>query len=281
MKCFYHSADLDGHCSGAIIFKKYPECEMIGINYGDTFPWDSIEKGEQVFMVDFSLQPFSDMERLSEICNLVWIDHHISAIKEFEATPIKKIDAELDNKSAGCELTWVYCFPEELTPLSVFLLGRYDIWDLEVHPAIMPFQWGMRLYNTLPSEKIWDAILIPDISFEFADMRKIRDDGRLLLKFRDQENEKYISACSFETEFEGLRAIAINRGLTNSQMFDSVWDTEKYDIMLTFIWRKGQWTVSLYSTKSAVDVSVIAKKYGGGGHKGAAGFQIKEIPFLR
>jgi hypothetical protein len=43
MICFYHSADLDGHCSGAIIKKVHPECELIGINYGDEFPWDKVK----------------------------------------------------------------------------------------------------------------------------------------------------------------------------------------------------------------------------------------------
>ncbi len=88
-----------------------------------------------------------------------------------------------------------------------------------------------------------------------------------------------MDACGFDTTMDGLRCVAINRMLTNSQMFDSVWDPEKYDAMLTFGWRKGQWTVSLYSTKDDVDVSVIAKNRGGGGHKGAAGFQCSELPF--
>ena len=74
MKCFYHSTDLDGHCSGAIVKYRYPECEMIGINYGQEFPWDSIQPDEQVFMVDFTLQPFEGMERLNNLCNLHWID---------------------------------------------------------------------------------------------------------------------------------------------------------------------------------------------------------------
>ena len=30
MKCYYHSADLDGHCSGEIVRRRYPECQMIG-----------------------------------------------------------------------------------------------------------------------------------------------------------------------------------------------------------------------------------------------------------
>lgn len=41
---FYHSADLDGFCSGAIIKYSFPECELIPINYGDTFPWEIIHK---------------------------------------------------------------------------------------------------------------------------------------------------------------------------------------------------------------------------------------------
>lgn len=42
MKCFYHSSDLDGHCSGVIIKQKYPKCEMIGINYGQDFPYNTV-----------------------------------------------------------------------------------------------------------------------------------------------------------------------------------------------------------------------------------------------
>ena len=35
MKCFYHRIDFDGVCSAAIVKAKYPECELIGIDYGD------------------------------------------------------------------------------------------------------------------------------------------------------------------------------------------------------------------------------------------------------
>lgn len=37
--------------------------------------------------------------------------------------------------------------------------------------------------------------------------------------------------------------------------------------------------VSMYS--EFVDVSEIAVKYGGGGHKGASGFQCTELPFRK
>ena len=102
--CFYHSADLDGHCSGAIVRKKYPDVELIGINYGDEFPWEKIP-GNLVIMVDFSLQPFDDMVRLLEMGDIVWIDHHKSAIEDYNNHKFStKHVAMLNEKKAGCEL---------------------------------------------------------------------------------------------------------------------------------------------------------------------------------
>jgi hypothetical protein len=104
-----------------------------------------------------------------------------------------------------------------------------------------------------------------------------------------------------------LKAIAINLGHTNSKVFDSVWakdcprcialeseegdheecevchgtgSIEPYDLMILFVRRKDNlWNVSLYSTKDDIDCGAIAKSFGGGGHKGAAGFQCDELPF--
>ena len=67
--------------------------------------------------------------------------------------------------------------------------------------------------------------------------------------------------------------------LTNSQLFKTVWNPNKYDAMCVFGWRNGSWAVSLYTDKSDVDVSIIAKAYEGGGHRGAAGFNCKILPF--
>jgi uncharacterized protein len=80
----------------------------------------------------------------------------------------------------------------------------------------------------------------------------------------------------------GFRAICVNKGFTNSKVFDSVWDATRHDMMITFCrlpLPKGQWTVSLYSDKPEVDCGAIAKSFSGGGHKGAAGFQCKDLPF--
>lgn len=281
MKCFYHSSDLDGHCSGAIVKFKYPDCEMFGIDYGDEFPWEQIKKGETVFMVDFGLQPFvPNMVKLFNKCHLIWIDHHKSAIQEYEDVQLNEglyiVGARChDNSQAGCELTWEYLFETE-PPRSVKLLSQYDVWNHE-DPDTLPFQFGLRQYETHPNEQnLWKGL------FEVEGLNsldRIIYEGNIILNYQGLENRKYASACAFETELDGLKCIAINKMLTNSQIFDSVWCQEKYDAMLTFGFRKGQWTVSLYSDKENVDVSIVAKNRGGGGHKGAAGFQCNKLPF--
>lgn len=281
MKCFYHSADLDGHCSGALIKWMFPHCETIGINYGDEFPWHRIQEDtEDIFMVDFSLQPFEQMIKLHELSNgrLIWIDHHISAIKEYNDWANTNLITNLirgfrRDGIGACALVWEFLTSQKI-PTFAKLLAEYDVWD-HSDPRTLSFQYGMRLQdNTLPENEIfWSSL------FDVEIVNRITEDGGIVLKYQNAENKKYIDACGFETQLDDLRCIAINKMLTNSQIFDSVWDQSKYDVMLTFGFRKGQWTVSLYTDKPDVDVSVIAKNYGGGGHKGAAGFQCKELPF--
>lgn len=278
MKCFYHSADLDGQCSGAIVKLHHPNCELIGINYGDEFPWDRIEKDETVYMVDFSLQPFTDMERLWRSCRLVWFDHHKSAIQDFLVhVKIQNINGILKDGIGACCLVWQGLTenPERPVPTFIKLLAEYDVWN-HTDPRTLSFQYGMRFQkDTSPeNQTFWNSL------FDIEEVQRITEIGGTILEYEMQQNNKFISSFCFETIFSGLRCICANKGFTNSQLFDSVWDAEKYDAMLTFSWRKRKWTVSLYSNKPGIDVSIIAKENGGGGHKGAAGFQTDDIGII-
>lgn len=281
MKCFYHSADLDGHCSGAIVKLKYPECEMIGINYGDIIDINNINQDEEVFMVDFCLQPFDGMIELNKKAKLHWIDHHAkgSIDEAYQKGFLASGGQLLEVGKAGCELTWQYLYPEKDVPLCVFLLGRYDVWDHSADTNILPFQYGMRNnYDTRPNNIIlWEELF--QSSFEVHEIIKI---GKIIHDYEMNQNIKFCKAYTFETTFNNMKAICANKGFTNSQLFDSVYNPAVHHLMITFCRKKlpsKVWTVSLYSTRDDVDCGEIAKRYGGGGHKGAAGFQCTEIPF--
>lgn len=287
--CFYHSSDLDGHCSGAIVKHKFPEAQMHSINYDQQFPWDKVNTEEDIIIiVDFSLQPFLEMTKLyTEFDDrLIWIDHHISAIEEAKKwkdgegneTLYDKIPGVRMVGFAGCELTWNYFFPETEVPEAVRLLGRYDVWDHE-DPNVLPFQMGIRLENTWPDDKnmsMWQNYFS---KFSEELIKDTINKGKTILLYQKQENEKYAKNCAMEIDFRGFKAIAINKLLTNSQLFDSVWDENKYDLMITFGLRaNGMWMMSFYTTKEDVDCSQIAKSLGGGGHRQAAGCNSKTLP---
>ena len=289
MKCFYHSADLDGHCSGAIFKHIFPECETIGINYGQDFPWDKIGDGEAVAMVDFTLQPFEQMERLDKMCHLIWIDHHKTEIQEARNRGVN-IQGIQRIGIGACALVWEWVKGQDLVhgqmPEAIRLLAEYDVWN-HSDPRTLPFQYGFRMNDdTRPDNlDLWRQFICTTPHERLVAnglIAKTVEIGNVILSYENAQNEKFCRAYAFDTELNGNKAIACNRGFTNSKVFESVWNPDQYDLMITFCRLKPpahKWTVSLYSTKPEIDCGVIARKFGGGGHKGAAGFQCDQLPF--
>jgi oligoribonuclease NrnB/cAMP/cGMP phosphodiesterase (DHH superfamily) len=299
MIVFYHNADMDGICSAAILHQRYPDAELFGINYGDKFPWDKVQD-EEVWMVDFSLQPFGDMVRLQrEAKSLVWIDHHASAIGARddwlvvdEGNPT--FQGVQKSGIGACALVWLYLFHDhpEL-PEPVRLLAEYDVWNHK-NEKTLPFQYGIRLFDGFrdPDSPEWREMLDREEGEEMWVEDCVRD-GYAVIKYLETDNAEKARTLCFEhllpvniKEVDGdgglvdgywLKCIAANFGPTNSKFFDSVLDPEKHEAMLLYSWRKTHWVISLYSDREDVDVSEVAKAYGGGGHKGAAGFQVQSL----
>lgn len=268
--CFYHN-DMDGKCAGAIVNQAFPGIELRSIQYGQSFPFDEVYE-KFVYMVDFCLQPFELMEELNGICELVWIDHHKSAVEEAQKRGFLCAGQLLRVGDAGCELAWEYFFPSNPLPRAVHLLGRYDVWD-HTDPDALPFQYAMRTLSLPPSAHGWWECL-----FEVDDLSTLIRDGQTMIMYAENYDAEYAHAA-FETRLDGLHGVAINRLYNNSKAFDTVYDPNKHDVMISFGWRDKQWTVSLYATKADIDVAKLAKRYGGGGHRGAAGFQCAVLPF--
>lgn len=285
VKCYYHKIDLDGKCSAAIVRRKYPECELIGVDYPDRPDFEKIEPGDTIFVVDFSFEP-EDMERLYTTewksngkqsgIELNWIDHHKSALEKAKITPYYHCEGVREIGKAACELTWEYLFPDEPMPEAVRLLGRYDVWDKSDKDAweseILPFQYAMRCMNIQPYKGNWKKCFHQETRLD--DMIAV---GRHVLNYEKSRNTAYAEAMAFPVEFEGHKAWAINKALSNSKIFETIKDSHKRPLWILFSYRDGIWKYSLYSAPdSGIDVSEIAVKYGGGGHAGAAGFQSEK-----
>ena len=289
MICFYHRADMDGKCSAKIIQMKYPNTILVGLDYPDEKKAQNLineyqlTKNTQVFMVDFSLQPFREMEILSQNCMLTWIDHHKTALDEYEKSKEfypSGINVDLQhssdspkNKSAACDLCWEYFYPNIAPPLVVYLSGRYDIWDHN-DDRVLPFQYGIRQFDTsTDNDTVWDKLFNDDLYIE-----KIIGIGRCILEYQKIQDEIYCKAYGREIIFEGYKTFVVNKGLANSHLFDFIKNQNlDYDLYVSYAQMKNRkWKFSVYST--TVDGSAISKKYGGGGHPGASGFQLDTLP---
>lgn len=282
--CFYHGADFDGHCSGAIVKKRFPAVHLHPIDYDEPFPWDLVrEKYDAVYMVDFALKPFEDMVKLASVTDLIWIDHHKTAIKDYRASEWTAENRRpvLDTNLAGCELTWLHLYPENPLPLVVRLLGRYDVWDHGWSKSVLPFQYGLRMeLDTFPETAmdLWNALIDDDGIAEDSLIKTITERGSNILKYDEKQTFIYGNAGAFDAKFDGLSAVCLNRGLMNSRMFDQVYSAGRHKVMFAFCWYKKRWKVGLYTTHKDVDVGELAKKHGGGGHAGAAGFYTDKLP---
>jgi oligoribonuclease NrnB/cAMP/cGMP phosphodiesterase (DHH superfamily) len=273
---------MDGKCAGAIVYKFYKrdrdfteetgeECEFISIDYRQQFPMESIKPQETVIIVDFSLQKEGEFQKLLGITdNVIWIDHHKTAIAKHGDLDVRGIRRD---GTAGCELTWEWFYPNKSVPMVVKLLGDYDVWKFAFGDNTNYLQTGIRLNDTNPESVNWGMWL----HSTYTPSKEI-EDGKVALRYRNDYYKTLVDSISFYTEFEGLRGICCNASFVSSHLFQTI-DPSTYDIMLPFSFDGEQWTISIYTTNPNIDCSEIAKQYGGGGHKGAAGFQCHVLPF--
>ncbi|MBO7556665.1 MAG: hypothetical protein J6T72_04645 [Alphaproteobacteria bacterium] len=279
--CIYHIADHDGKGSGAVVKSVYPEAEFLGLNHDMDIPYEKIEEYERVVVCDFAL-PVDYMFEMSKKKDFVWIDHHVSVIEEYERkllkgeTPIKGLRKV---GTAAMELCWRYFYPQKEVPLGVVLLAKNDLFDLR-DERVRPFEYAMQsLGVNAPQDEVWQKLFKGEL-----DIDKMVEEGKRILAWINVRNYRLVRGMAFESEIDGLKCICANMPQGYSSFFDSVPERDKYDVMINFYMNKRRkWNLSFYSDKADVDVSKLAAKFGGGGHKGAAGASaLDELPdFLR
>jgi hypothetical protein len=277
MICAYHEGDFDGQCSAAIVQRIHPGARLIPMDYEKPFPWGEITPLDPVCMVDFSL-PIPDMILLQRCCKeLTWIDHHKTAI-DAAAQQGFFPNGRREVGKAACELAWEYSFPKEPMPAAVFLLGRYDVFDLEADSRVMDFQFGLRAYPTKPEDPAnpWKVLLRPGYVGLVDELCNL---GHFIRQYQRTQDEKSMARFSYWTSFEGLSALVINR-TGGSHQFEA--DPRHKDAALLLSYSRlpnDKWLVNLYTFQDVIDCGAIAKRYGGGGHQKAAGFITQNLPF--
>jgi oligoribonuclease NrnB/cAMP/cGMP phosphodiesterase (DHH superfamily) len=267
--CLHHN-DADGRASAAIVRRALGnEVWLTEIDYGDSLPLDRVLLSDHIIIVDFSL-PKNEMINLASYHHLTWIDHHISSIEEMVGIS-EDWPGVRDTNEAACILTWKYYYPNIPVPKSITLIGDRDIWRW-AEPDTGAFNEGLYQLDNRPFN---DSLWIPLLEDEMGTIIKIIETGKVLREARLKNINRTLLQGSFPVTLDGCRTLVINQygsGDIGQQVRNM-----GFEIAYCYIDNilNGELTtfVTLYS--SEIDVSKIAKRFGGGGHSGAAGFHFK------
>jgi len=281
----YHNADYDGIFCREIAKKyfevEYPgQAQYIGWNYGDPTP--VVPEDAPIYMLDISIPDLMDLPGLN------WVDHHKSAIERYSPT----ISGYRIDGVAACRLTWQYFFGDAnyvkvaydrrhvQEPYAVTLAGEYDIWNHEPSNGDdIVFQFGLDATPDLN----WGLLL--DIAPNgYVYTSSLLDGGRAAKTCIANRDAAVIRERSFFVEFEGLKFLALNTARCNSLSFAALDVPESgHDALMGFYFNGKQWNVSMYQARhrTDIDLSLIAVRHGGGGHRGACGFESVAWPFTK
>ena len=294
----HHSADFDGLFCREIARKFLPGAELIGWDFGQApIPVPEAQiyildlPVDRVFGDAFSGQHTTKWFVPPEVLQrIVWIDHHKSSIESHPATiPGYRIDGV-----AACRLAWQWFTRPAIDdgasprlpakqefidrvlsePRAVRLAGEYDVWDKR-DPEAEVFQFGLRSFELSP--ELWAQLLrAPDDGFAEGLVGTLLNRGELLQRYQQRADAAVMEHRSFLVEFEGLTFLALNTARCNSLTF-AARDVPAtgHDALLGICFDGSAWKFSLYHARhrTELDLSVIATKFGGGGHRGACGFQ--------
>ncbi len=268
----HHSPCPDGFTAAYVAWRKFGDkASYVPASHGQQPP-EGLD-GKEVYVIDFSYtkETMQLIERKAK--SLTVLDHHKTA--EDAVRSLKDFRFALDYSGAG--LAWQYFFPDHAMPKIVQYIQEGDL-----NRSTLPFTYEIeRVIYATPFT--FDAFTILDDQLETPELfeafvAKGKAYGEHFKRLADT-----IAESAELVSFEGYEVYAANvPGVFKHEIAMQL--CEKYKKPFGLVWRQladGTKRISLRSRED-VDVTEIAKKYGGGGHKNAVAFNIpadKPLPF--
>ncbi len=261
----YHKNCIDGFAGAWAAWKEFGnKAEYIPVRPG-TLPEKQL-RGKIIYSIDVSY-PKAVQEKLRrKNKSVVILDHHVSRKMDTEVFP----EDVFNNDHSGAVLAWRYFHPEKKVPRLLKYVEENDLWH----------------FHSAHSKEIGRALTL--LGFDFAEwdvfsrkfetrgeFQKTAAQGATILEYEKQAIEFVMRRSTFLVRFCGYKVLAANSPVFESDLGHAL---AKKRPPFGIVWRmesNGDIGVSLRSN-GKVDVSKVAAKYGGGGHKKAAGFEVKK-----
>jgi nanoRNase/pAp phosphatase (c-di-AMP/oligoRNAs hydrolase) len=267
IKVLFHSFGNGKHCPDGFAaayaaWKHFGDtAEYIPCVYQDAPP--QIDQGDQVYLLDFSY-PREVLLDINSRAHVRVLDHHKSAQENLEGLSF----ACFDMSKSGAELAWEYFHPEITLPDLIRYVADRDLWkkDLphteEVHRALQSFAQDFL---------VWDVLCNITNYVEF--MHRI---GEPLYQKHLEAVDEVVQSMRFRIFKK--RVVAVTNTTNYSVVSDALNELcklSKCAFALNYSDAgDGKIKMELRSIGD-FDVSAIAKQFGGGGHKNAAGCTVE------
>lgn len=261
--------DHDGFGCGAIIKQRYPDARINVITYSQTIKgMEHVSPGDTIFVADFSF-PLEVMQDLDKRFNLIWIDHHKNVYESYAAAGFNPQGIR-DSNVAACVSTWKYCYGDTRpVPESVIKISRWDIWQL--NKDVIGFHYALDMLDLRPypsNMKTWEKLLADDkILMDNLDVK-----GQEIRDFVETLDTAQMMDTAYPCVVDGKSAVVTNGKSGCSLIFASY--KKPTDVQICYGWSStlNAWKYTVYQVNKAIPVDAIARKFGGNGHEGAAGW---------
>ena len=267
MIVFYHQNCHDGFgCAWAAWKKLKNKAHYFPLNYQAPFKY-VIQKNKIYF---FDVIPerkiFEDLIKKGN--RITVIDHHLSAKRILDLNKFENVEIKLNMKRSASVLVWQYFFPKKKIPKLLLYVEDIDFWKFK-KPYAREILATINLTDL--DFKKWDK-LTKEIENSKSRNKYIQI-GKKIVEYQDKAIEAMVQEAK-EAKFGKYKTLVVNSSILISELGDAL---IKKKPPMAVIWFEagGEKRISLRSN-GKVDVSKIAEKYGGGGHKKAAGFALKD-----
>lgn len=273
--CFYHANCMDGYGAAWVVGKKFgfDNVEFIPSNYSDEFinvVVDNINLGKYynktIYIVDFSFK-YSVLYKLSASAHEIFLyDHHVSAVRDFFGKELpNNAHVIFDMDECGTSLTWKQLFGDEPFPWFIKYIKDRDLWQWKLDDT---GAFSAAAFNKISKPEDIEELLV-DVSSETV--ANYLEYGRVVLDDQSIRAKRIIEEA-YLIGFEGYQVpIANCPKELMSVVGHELCKTFGSEFSITYRDVDSKRYFSLRGL-GRVDVSEIATKHGGGGHRDAAGF---------
>lgn len=257
--CIYHGNCADGFGAAWAVRKALGDIEFYAGKYQESPPDVA---GKDVIMVDFSYKRPVLLEMAAKANSILILDHHKIAAEDLVDLP-SNVVAKFDMTRSGAMLTWVHFFPDQAPPSLLLHIEDRDLWRFalqktrEIQANVFSYPYDFQ---------IWDELMATEAA-------TLAIEGSAIERKHFKDIKELIGATTRYMAIGGYRVRVANLPYTMSS--DAGHELAKGMPFGACYWDTPNGRVlSLRSTDDGVDVSVIAKMYGGGGHRNASGFTV-------